>query len=140
MTTMDWKSLVSPAELAARIDDPAVVAVDCRFDLAHPQAGREAYVEGHLPGAVYADLEADLSSEPGSFDGRHPLPDPDRLARRLGDWGIGDDTQVVAYDDAGGAWAGRLWWLLRWLGHGRAAVLDLIDRQIPDRIEKQGKG
>jgi thiosulfate/3-mercaptopyruvate sulfurtransferase len=121
---MEWTTLVSPAELAARIDEPEILVVDCRFDLAHPQAGFQAYSEGHLPGAVYADLEADLSAEPGPLDGRHPLPDPDELARKLGGWGIGDGTQVVAYDDAGGAWAGRLWWLLRWLGHERVAVLD----------------
>lgn len=124
MSAMHWTALVSPADLAAHIDDPEVVVVDCRCDLAHPQAGRQAYAEGHLPGAVYADLEIDLSAEPGPLDGRHPLPDPEELASKLGAWGIGDDTQVVAYDDAGGAWAGRLWWLLRWLGHEQAAVLD----------------
>ncbi|MEJ2631845.1 MAG: sulfurtransferase [Acidihalobacter sp.] len=121
---MKWRTLVSPAELAARIDEPEILVVDCRFDLAHPRIGLQAYAEGHLPRAVYADLEADLSAEPGPLDGRHPLPDPDELARKLGGWGIGDGTQVVAYDDAGGAWAGRLWWLLRWLGHERVAVLD----------------
>lgn len=124
MTSMDWEALVSPADLAAALGRPELVVVDCRFDLQHPQAGRQVYAEEHLPGAVYADIETDLSAMPGPVDGRHPLPEPTTLAARFGAWGIGDDTQVVAYDDAGGAWAARLWWLLRWLGHARAAVLD----------------
>ena len=121
---MHCESLISPAELAACIGSPDLVVVDCRFNLMDHEAGRRAYVEGHLPGAVFADLEDDLSAPPGPLRGRHPLPDPQALAERLGTWGIAENAQVVAYDDVGGALAARLWWMLRWLGHPRAAVLD----------------
>ena len=121
---MHCEALISPAELAACIGSPELVVVDCRFDLMDRGAGRRAYAEGHLPGAVFADLEDDLSASPGPLEGRHPLPSPQILAERFGAWGIGEDTQVVAYDDVGGALAARLWWMLRWLGHPWAAVLD----------------
>jgi len=121
---MHCESLISPTELAACVGSPELVIVDCRFDLMDREAGRRAYVEGHLPGAVFADLEDDLSASPGPFEGRHPLPDPQILAERLGAWGISENTQVVAYDDVGGALAARLWWMLRWLGHSRVAVID----------------
>lgn len=117
-------TLVSAQTLARHLDDPAWVVVDCRFSLADPSAGERAYAEGHIPGARYAHLDRDLSSHITPTSGRHPLPDPPGLAARLGAWGIDSRTQVVAYDDAGGAFAARLWWLLRWLGHGAAAVLD----------------
>lgn len=116
--------LVDPAELAAHLADPGWVLVDCRFALTDPDWGRRAYAAGHIPGAWYAHLDGDLSGPIGPQTGRHPLPDPRRLAARLGAWGIDGDTRVVAYDDAGGAFAVRLWWLLRWLGHGRAGLLD----------------
>jgi thiosulfate/3-mercaptopyruvate sulfurtransferase len=98
--------------------------VDCRFDLADPQGGARAYAAGHLPGAVYADLERDLSGPKNGRNGRHPLPSPDDLIARLRAWGIDDTTQVVAYDAQGGSFAARLWWLLRRLGHEAVAVLD----------------
>lgn len=106
------------------LKDPQWVVVDCRFDLQQPKAGRIAYVDTHIPGARYADLNKDLSSPPTRKSGRHPLPDPTILAAKLGQWGIHQQTQVVAYDASGGAFAGRLWWLLRWLGHDAVAVLD----------------
>ncbi len=81
-------------------------------------------MRGHLPGAHYAHLDDDLSAEPAPHEGRHPLPQPADLAHRLGSWGIDNSTLVVAYDDAAGAIAARLWWLLQWLGHERVAVLD----------------
>ncbi len=121
---MEQNPLVTPAEVRPHLQDPDWCVVDCRFSLADPRAGRQAYEQGHIPGAVYADLEADLSSAPAAGTGRHPLPAPERLARRLEAWGIGAQTRVVAYDDAGGAFAARLWWLLCWLGHPAAAVLD----------------
>ena len=103
-----------------------LVVVDCRFELTRPDAGRATYAAGHIPGAVFADLEVDLSARlaPDGAGGRHPLPDPAVLRARLGQWGIGPHTQVVVYDAASGMIAARLWWLLRWLGHDRVAVLD----------------
>jgi thiosulfate/3-mercaptopyruvate sulfurtransferase len=101
------------------------VLLDCRFSLSNPNAGRLAYDEGHIAGAHYADLARQLSSPvvPGST-GRHPLPDPEQLAKLFGLWGVTPGAQVVAYDDANGAMAARAWWLLRWLGHDDVAVLD----------------
>lgn len=123
-----YKTLIPASELADHIDDPAWVVVDCRHDLADPGAGRAAYAAGHLPNAVFADLETVLSGArrgpDGVFRGRHPLPEKEALAQALRDFGIGDDTQVVAYDAHGGMFAARLWWLLRWLGHEAVAVLD----------------
>jgi thiosulfate/3-mercaptopyruvate sulfurtransferase len=118
--------LVSAPELAARLGAPGLAVVDCRFSLAEPEAGGAGYRAGHIPGAVYAHLERDLSGPhvPG-VTGRHPLPEPDALAATLGRLGIGNTTFVVAYDESGGALAAaRLWWLLGWLGHDAAAVLD----------------
>lgn len=110
--------------LARHLYDPDWVIVDCRFTLTHPPAGRAAYVAGHIPGARYAHLEEDLSSPVTPMTGRHPLPDPRTLAAKLGAWGIDGGKQVVVYDDTFGAMASRLWWLLRWLGHEKVAVLD----------------
>lgn len=115
--------LVSAAWLLEHVSDPAVRVADCRFTLGQPDAGRERYDAGHLPGAVYLDLERDLSGPKGERGGRHPLPDPAVLAARLGALGIGDDSLVIAYDNSGMVSA-RLWWLLRWLGHSAVAVLD----------------
>lgn len=117
-------TLVDTATLAAHLDDPHWVVVDCRFILTDPDAGRRSYAVGHIPGARYAHLDADLAGPITATSGRHPLPDPDTLARKLGAWGIGNDTQVVVYDDSFGSIAARLWWLLRWLGHEQVALLD----------------
>ncbi len=121
---MTFTTLISPADLEARLLDPAWVIVDCRFELANTAAGEALYAAGHLPGAVYAHLDRDLSSPMTGTNGRHPLPDVAALAARLGQWGIGADTQVAAYDQDGGLYAARLWWLLRYLGHTAVAVLD----------------
>ena len=122
---MTYDTLIDAATLHAHLDAPHWVVVDCRFSLMDAEAGRRAYRESHLPGARYAHLDEDLSSPITPTTGRHPLPNPDRLARRLGEWGIGPGTQIVAYDDMGGMLAAaRLWWLLRWLGHEAVAVLD----------------
>ena len=125
---MSFVTLVSSADLAGHVDparpDPAWVVCDCRFSLADPAAGERAYRAGHVPGARYAHLERDLSGPVATGTGRHPLPDRAHLGECLGRWGISVRTQVVAYDDAGGPFAARLWWLLRWLGHERVAVLD----------------
>jgi len=118
-------TLIDPTDLATRLRDPLWRVVDCRFSLAAPDRGRADYRRSHIPGAVYAHLDEDLSAPvQAGRTGRHPLPDPRRLARTLGDWGIDASTQVVAYDDGSGGVAARLWWLLRWLGHEAVAVLD----------------
>ncbi len=100
------------------------VVVDCRFNLLQPDAGWLAYRDGHVPGAWYADLDCDLSAPRGTGTGRHPLPDPEVLRVFLGRLGITADTRVVAYDEAGGGLAARLWWLLRWMGHRQVLLLD----------------
>jgi thiosulfate/3-mercaptopyruvate sulfurtransferase len=110
--------------LAGRLDDPAVVVVDCRFELADPAAGRAAYAEAHIPGAAYLDLERDLSGPKGAHGGRHPLPSIEEVSRTLGGIGIDDAVTVVAYDVPQTGIAPRLWWLLRYLGHDRVYVLN----------------
>ncbi len=115
---------ISAADLRSRIDAPRLRVVDVRFELARPEAGREAYTRGHVPGAVYLDLERDLSGPVERHGGRHPLPEVADLAVVLGRAGIGEGVHVVVYDDAAGMVAGRLWWLLRWLGHTSVQVLD----------------
>ena len=119
-----YETLISTDHLSTNLDRPDWVVVDCRFDLADAGRGERDYLAGHVPGACYAHLDRDLSGPVGPSTGRHPLPDADRLMAWLGAQGIGNDTQVVAYDDSGGAMAVRLWWLLRWLGHRRVAVVD----------------
>jgi thiosulfate/3-mercaptopyruvate sulfurtransferase len=115
--------LTSDAEGAGT--NPRLVVVDCRFQLNDKAAGRRAYEAGHVPGACYADLELDLSGPvvPG-VTGRHPLPELSEFTRKLRGWGVRRDARVIAYDDAGGAMAARLWWLLRWLGHSDVFVCD----------------
>ncbi len=99
--------------------------VDARFSLADPQSGAQLYAQGHLPGALYADLNRDLSDLGRTGHGRHPLPDSEAFAARLGEWGIGPDTRVVVYDAGDGSMAAaRLWWLLRLIGHAHVRVLD----------------
>jgi len=121
---MTFNTLISTAELAAHLGDPPWIVFDCRFSLADPAAGEHAYHQGHIPAAQYAHLERDLSAPIAAGSGRHPLPERDKLVAKLSDWGVAENGQVVAYDDAGGAFAARMWWLLRWLGHERVAVLD----------------
>ncbi|WP_373231036.1 sulfurtransferase [Cohnella sp.] len=118
------QQLVSVRWLLARLYEPDLVIVDCRFQLGKPDAGRQAYEEAHIPGAVYLDLEKDLSAPVGEHGGRHPLPDVAELAKRLGQAGISNDSRVVAYDDQGGAMTSRLWWLLTYLGHSSVYVLE----------------
>ena len=121
---MTHTNLIDAATLAPLLNQPRVAVIDCRFDLAQPAAGREAYLAAHIPGARYASLDADLSAPVSPGTGRHPLPRPEYFARTLGALGVDNDTQVIAYDAANGAFAARLWWMLRWLGHTRVAVLD----------------
>ncbi|MBN1665668.1 MAG: sulfurtransferase [Anaerolineales bacterium] len=122
---MTFTTLISVEGLQQFYTRPDWVVMDCRFSLAEPERGRQAYQAGHIPGARYAHLDEHLSGPivPGQT-GRHPLPPIDVLAARLGAWGISADSQVVVYDDSGGDMAVRLWWLLQWLGHPAVAVLD----------------
>lgn len=121
---MAYSTIISAQALAEHLAQKDWVVIDCRFSLADSTAGRKAYRQGHIPGARYADLNLDLSAPVKSYTGRHPLPDFTLLSQKLGNWGVGNRSQVVVYDDAGGAFAGRLWWLLRSLGHQQVAVLD----------------
>lgn len=145
-------TLVSVSELARHIDDPAWTVFDCRFSLADAAAGRQAYLESHVPGALRADVDEHLSNPPvPGVTGRHPLPDRAEWIERLRGWGITADTQVVAYDDSGGMFAARLWWMLRWAGHAAAAVLDGgwqawlrggtgVSRAVPPPVRPAGAG
>jgi thiosulfate/3-mercaptopyruvate sulfurtransferase len=117
-----FKQLVSTAELAARLHRWRVF--DCRHDLAKPDLGGEQYREAHIPGALFASLDRDLSAPKTGKNGRHPLPDPNAFADWLGRCGVKPTDQIVAYDAANGATAARLWWLMRWVGHDAVAVLD----------------
>ena len=125
---MAYTTLISAADLARQHQQAGWVVLDCRHDLINPQAGRQAYDAGHIPGAQFASLDHDLADHArgpgGAFRGRHPLPDPDVFVETLRRWGINDDSQVVAYDAQGGMFAARLWWMLRWAGHEAVAVLD----------------
>jgi thiosulfate/3-mercaptopyruvate sulfurtransferase len=121
---VNFTTLISVADLAGHLDDPNWVICDCRHDLADTGAGRRAYSESHIPGSRFVHLDGDLSAPKTGNNGRHPLPDPDKFARRLGDLGIDNAKQIVAYDASGGPYAARLWWMLRWLGHDAVAVVD----------------
>ncbi|HEU4516000.1 MAG TPA: rhodanese-like domain-containing protein, partial [Steroidobacteraceae bacterium] len=116
--------LISTRELAAVLSDPAWFVADCRFELGDPGAGIAAWRAGHVPAAVHVDLERHLAAPVTPATGRHPLPSPAAFARTLGGIGIGNGTRVACYDAGSGAFAARLWWMLRWLGHDDVAVLD----------------
>ncbi|NJM74964.1 MAG: sulfurtransferase [Acaryochloridaceae cyanobacterium RU_4_10] len=116
--------LVSPDWIADHQEDTDFVVVDCRFSLADLQLGHQQYLQGHIPGAYYLDLNQDLASPVRQHGGRHPLPDLSTLAGKLSRMGVTAQTLVVAYDDSRFAFASRLWWLLKYMGHDRIAVLD----------------
>jgi thiosulfate/3-mercaptopyruvate sulfurtransferase len=117
------RPLVEAATLRARLGEPGLVVVDCRFVLGEPGAGERLYLEGHVPGAAFLDVDRDLSAPPGDR-GRHPLPEQGDFAAAAGRAGIASGSEVIAYDEAGEGGAARLWWLLRHFGHARAAVLN----------------
>jgi thiosulfate/3-mercaptopyruvate sulfurtransferase len=124
-----YTTLIEAEELAAPLAGSAGATgdwtiLDCRFDLARPDWGASAYATGHVPNALYAHLDRDLSGPVTPASGRHPLPSIERLAETFGRWGIDHTVQVVAYDQGNGAYAARLWWLLRWAGHRKVAVLN----------------
>lgn len=122
---MEFKTIISTQSLQENLDNPNWAILDCRFYLQEPERGHREYLESHIPGAIYIHLDGDLSGDivPGKT-GRHPLPGSQVFADRLSSWGIDNSTQVIAYDNKGGALAARLWWMLRWLGHERVAVLN----------------
>jgi thiosulfate/3-mercaptopyruvate sulfurtransferase len=119
-----FSTLLQPSDLMGHLADPGWLVLDCRFELADPAAGERAWASGHVPGALYAHLDRDLSGPVTPQTGRHPLPPPDMFAATLSRWGVTPGTQVVAYDASAGMFAARLWWMLRWAGHDRVAVLD----------------
>lgn len=119
-----YTTLIDPVSLMSYLHDPEWAVLDARFDLTAPAKGEALYREGHIPGARYVNLDTDLSGPKIGTTGRHPLPDPSIAAAAFGRLGIGPDTQVVVYDADAGQFAARAWWMLRWLGHTKVAVLD----------------
>ena len=122
--TTEWTTLVQAETLASALGEADLVILDCRFSLADPDAGERAWRASHIPGARYAHVDRDLSDHDKRGQGRHPWPEADAFTTRLAAWGITPSHRVVAYDDGDGAFAARLWWLLRTLGHRDVAVLD----------------
>jgi thiosulfate/3-mercaptopyruvate sulfurtransferase len=123
MVTM-YRDIITANDLAEHLDDPDWILFDCRFDLANPAWGETEYAQSHIPGAIYAHLDRDLSGPVTTRTGRHPLPDQTAFVDRLSAWGVDKNKQVVVYDQAGGTFAVRLWWLLKYYGHEAVAVLD----------------
>ncbi|OWW20543.1 sulfurtransferase [Noviherbaspirillum denitrificans] len=125
---MTYTTLIAAEDLSRHVHDADWVVLDCRHDLTAPDAGRDAYESGHIPGAQFARVDEDLSDKSpgphGEFRGRHPLPERTAFVETLRRWGVNHGTQVVAYDAQGGMFAARLWWMLRWTGHEAVAVLD----------------
>ena len=121
---MQKRQLIDATTLDERRTEANLRIVDCRFDLADPEAGRREYAAGHIPGAAFLDLNRDLASPPTATSGRHPLPAVDAIVSTLGGLGIDHDTEVVVYDADSGAMAARAWWVLRWLGHNNVRLLD----------------
>ena len=122
---MIYDTLISVEQLAdAQQSAHPPLVLDCSFELTNLDAGQQAYDAGHIPGAAYIHLEHALSAEKTGKNGRHPLPSREVFARTMADFGVTGDTQVVVYDNAGGMYAARLWWMLRWAGHRAVAVLD----------------
>ncbi|MGZ3236072.1 MAG: sulfurtransferase [Burkholderiaceae bacterium] len=125
---MPYTTLISAADLAQHVNDADWIILDCRHDLANPDAGRAAYAVGHIPNAQFVHLDMDLSGSKtgphGEFRGRHPLPARDAFIDTLRRLGVNHTSQVIAYDAHGGMFAARLWWMMRWVGHQAVAVLD----------------
>ena len=120
----DNDPLIEANALYDKLSDSNWRIIDCRFDLAAPEAGRAAYLNAHIPGAVYAHLDQDLSGDPVTDCGRHPMPSPERIKRTFERFGISDQTHVVVYDDQASMLAARAWWMLRYIGHQRVSLLN----------------
>ncbi len=121
---MGFQTIISVEELNENINQKNWCLFDCRFSLKDPKDGLAKFNQGHIPGAQFADMDADLSSTMTTNSGRHPLPDPNEFIAKLQNWGVNNSSQVICYDDMSGAFAARMWWLLKWLGHDDVAVLD----------------
>ena len=121
---MSYKTIISVENLIKNINNKEFIIFDCRCDIKDSKFGIQSYTEGHIENAIFVDTDMDLSSEKTQFSGRHPLPEPNILSEKLSQWGLSNSKQAVVYDDVGGAFAGRMWWILKWLGHKNVAVLD----------------
>ena len=121
---MSYKTIISAEDLINNINNKEFIIFDCRCDIKETSYGIDQYTEGHIPNAVFVDIDTDLADKKTSTSGRHPLPDPKILTEKLCNWGMSNTKQVVIYDDAGGAFASRMWWILRWLGHEKTALLN----------------
>jgi len=121
---MSYQTIISVEELKQNLDKHDWYIFDCRFLLKDPAGGLTKFNQGHIPGAQFADMDKDLSSAMTAISGRHPLPDPNDLIAKLKNWGVNNSSQIICYDDMSGAFAARMWWLLKWLGHDDVAVLD----------------
>ena len=121
---MAYRTLIDTATLAKNIGDPEWRIFDVRHDLMNPEIGREQYAEGHISGATFVPLDTALSGEKTGSNGRHPLPDAEDFMATLGEWGVRPGQQIVVYDASNGTYAGRFWWMMRWMGHYSVAVLD----------------
>lgn len=121
---MSYKTIISAKDLIKNVNNDDFIIFDCRCDISDSSYGIEAYNEGHIENSIFIDIDHDLASEKTSDSGRHPLPDPRLFSEKLSQWGMSNNKQAVVYDDAGGAFAGRMWWTLKWLGHSNVAVLD----------------
>lgn len=119
-----FTTFIGPYELAKLMDHNNLVIVDCRFDLINPNWGYQDYLKYHIPNAIYADLDKDLSGRITEETGRHPLPEPDKFIKTCSNWGIDEHKQVVVYDTTSGSFASRLWWMLKYFGHQNVAILD----------------
>ena len=121
---MSYKTIISADNLMKNINNKDFIIFDCRCDISDSSYGVNAYNEGHIENAIFVDVDHDLASEKTANSGRHPLPDPQLLSEKLSQWGMTNNKQAIVYDDAGGAFASRMWWILKWLGHTNVAVLD----------------
>ena len=121
---MSYKTIISADNLMKNINNKDFIIFDCRCDISDSSYGVNAYNEGHIENSIFVDVDHDLASEKTANSGRHPLPDPQLLSEKLSQWGMTNNKQAIVYDDAGGAFASRMWWILKWLGHTNVAVLD----------------
>lgn len=119
-----YTTFIAPEDLVRNLDNPKLIIIDCRFDLANPEWGHQDYQNNHIPNAIYADLDKDLSGVITENTGRHPLPEPDNFINTCSKLGIDKTKQVVVYDTTSGSFASRLWWMLNYFGHHQVAILD----------------